>query len=220
MNFHVKLIASFLLILILFLFKVNSSKKFQIKSEYDGPKLPATPKEKFRITKDDAMCLKQVEFLVDDYRKKEPWALKVFDAWGKSQSGLFSGNLINFGHFEQCLAIKHKFDDQTFYGQHCLVFFEDNPDTSDEFFNQTNFSDLILPQIIHIELIRQYMNVQNVKMATSICIPSTCKGSMVTLIANKMLAVNKMRTMKEYNQEILCNTINIMEMRSIDTLAA
>lgn len=219
MSFHLKSIAS---VLILFLLKVSSAKLIQFRNASDVPELPTTPKEKFRITKDDALCLKQVEFLVDDYQRKELWALKVFDAWGKSQSGLFSGNFINFGHYEQCLGIKHEFDDpyHTFYGQHCLVFFEDNPDGLDGSFNLTDISELIFPQIIHVELIRQYMNVQNVKMATSICLPSTCKGSMVTLMANKLLAVNKMRTMKEYDQEILCNTVNIMEMRSIDMLAA
>lgn len=32
----------------------------------------------------------------------------VFDAWGKFQSGILSGNIYNFGNFESCLRIHHE----------------------------------------------------------------------------------------------------------------
>jgi hypothetical protein len=217
MNFRQKSI-HFILILLL---KVNSAKTVSFQNERDVPEFSQA---KFKITKDDTLCEKQVLLLVGGYQRKELWALKVLDAWGKSQSGLFSGNTINFGHYEQCLEIKIKFDDPAdgnFYGQHCMVFFENDPEAVDVVRNQTSsIADLILPQVIHIDILRQYMNVLKVNMATSICVPSLCTAEKVKVIANRMLRVHKMKTMDFYDQEVLCNTVNIMEMRSIDMLAA
>lgn len=223
MDFRPQSIVFQCFIFILLLLKVNSVKTFRFQNVFDVPKLLATPEAKFKITKDNALCKKQVVLLVGGYERKELWALKVFDAWGKSQSGLFSGNLINFGHYEQCLEIKHKFNDTSagyFFGQHCMVFFKDSPEAVSESSNTTNIQDLILPQVLHIELMRQYMNVLNVKMGTALCIPSVCSGTMVRQIADRMLAKNSLKTTNDYDQEILCNTVNIMEMRSIDMLAA
>lgn len=46
------------------------------------------------------------------------------DAWGKIPSGMLSGNIIELGNFDQCIAVKHKLgpqpDDDTFEGQYCL----------------------------------------------------------------------------------------------------
>jgi hypothetical protein len=215
MSFHPKLIAS------LFIFVVLPTKTVSIENVHDVPKLPEA---KYKIAKDDALCEKQVLLLVGGYQRKELWALKVFDAWGKSQPGLFSGNLINFGHFDQCLEMNIKFDDPAdghFIGQHCLIFFENDPESTNVRLNFTpSIADLILPQVLHTELIKQYMNVFKVNMATSICVPSLCTGDMVTKIANRMLSVHGMKKSEIYDQEILCNVVNIMEMRSIDMLAA
>lgn len=176
--------------------------------------------QKVKLAKDDKMCTRQTHLLVDGYQKKELWALKVFDSWGKSQSGLFSGNLVNFGHYEQCLQMRQEFDsesDGTFQGQHCIIFFKDSPEVSN--FTEDTV-DLILPQNVHIDLMRQYMNFHNAKLGTALCVPSVCSASRVRLIADKMLAVNSMATTNDYDQENFCNTINILEMRSIDMFAA
>lgn len=224
MSFRPNSIISLHFILILLLFKVNSAKTFVFQNVYNVPELSEA---KFKITKDDTLCEKQIELLVGGYQRKELWALKVLDAWGKSQSGLLSGNLVNFGHYEQCLEVIHMADDPNdgvFYGQHCTIFFENDPEATDVSFNaSTDITNMILPQVLHIELLREYMIALNLKMATSICVPSLCTAVKVTEIVNRMLAVHKMRIMagasELYSQEILCNTVNIMEMRSIDMLA-
>lgn len=175
---------------------------------------------KVKIPKDDEMCKKQVNLLVDGYQKKELWTLKVFDSWGKSQSGLFSGNLINFGHYEQCLQMRQDFDNSsegTFQGQHCMVFYRDAPELENF---TSSLADLILPQSAHIELMRQYMNFNKVKVGTAVCVPSLCTASMVRYLVDRMLAANSMKTTNDYDQEIFCNTTNILEMRSIDMFAA
>lgn len=222
MDFRPKSISFLFIFFILLLFKVNFVKTFQSQNVFDVQELLASPQAKFKITKDSALCEKQLMLLVGGYQRKELWALKVFDAWGKSQSGLFSGNLINFGHYEQCLEMKHKFDDpsaRNFYGQHCLIFFKDSPGTFSELLNTTDIQDTILLQAMHIELIREHMNILNVRMGTALCIPSSCTAAMVRQIADRVLAKKSLKT-TDYDQETLCNTINIREMRSIDMLAA
>lgn len=174
---------------------------------------------KTKVLKDDKMCKNQMEHLLDGYQKKELWALKVFDSWGKSQSGLFSGNLINFGHYDQCLQMKHVFKDSNvgvYQGQHCMIFFQDNPNATN---TTATIQDMILPQVIHIDLMRQYANVFNVKLGNALCVPSVCSANMVRLIADNMLAKNKLKTTTDYDQAVFCNTINILDMRSIDMFA-
>lgn len=173
--------------------------------------------------KDDALCEKQISFLVDGFQRKEIWALKVFDSFGKSQAGLFSGNLINFGHYEQCLGIRHRFTnkaDGVYEGQHCMIFFRDAEAEGVKNTSTKDVQDLILPQVIHIELIRQYTTAYKVKIGTALCVPSVCTAKMVRTVADRMLAINGMKTALDYDQELFCNTINILEMRSIDMLAA
>ena len=220
MNFHVNnLVVNF------FFLNLLVEVKFSFPQDVLGVQGRFSPTtSKVKISKDDGMCLKQVSLLVGGYKKKELWALKIFDSWGKSQSGLFSGNHMNFGHYEQCLAVKHKLDDEAgdYVGQHCMVFFKKS---SENFVNSsTDKQDLNLPQawpqVMHIELMRQYMNVYNSRMGTALCLPSVCSSKMVRQIADRMLSINSLKTTTDYEQEIFCNTINIREMRSIDKLAA
>lgn len=183
-------------------------------------KFSTVASSKVKITKSDEMCKKQMYHLVDAYQNKELWALKVFDSWGKSQSGLFSGNLINFGHYEQCLETRYQFEDPTdgvFEGQHCMIFFKD----SEEFKNVSDeIRNMVLPQNAHIELMRQYVNFYKVQMGSAVCVSSFCTPGMVREIADAMLASNKMKTTNNYIQSTFCNTININEMRPVDMFAA
>ena len=170
-------------------------------AQHDVSQFLSTSSSKIKIKRDDEMCKRQMELLVEGYQNKSLWALRVFDAWGKSQSGFFSGNLVNFGHYEQCLAMKYSFknpSDGSFKGQHCLIFFKDSPGTVNDQ-NPTNVQDLILPQVIHIELMRQYANFYNARTATALCLPSVCSPSMVREIAAGMLAFNSLKTSMDYD---------------------
>lgn len=53
----------------------------------------------------------------------------MFDAWAKIQSGFESGNVNNFGSFDQCLAIEHRYkpgEHGVMRGQHCQIFYGPN----------------------------------------------------------------------------------------------
>lgn len=47
----------------------------------------------------------------------------MIDSTTKLQTGLFSGNLIDFGQYDQCLAINHQSKIQgVIRGKHCMVY--------------------------------------------------------------------------------------------------
>lgn len=51
--------------------------------------------------------------------------IQVFDSWAKVQSGIMSGNNMNFGDFDQCLSTQHTTsNDGKIKGQYCMVFYK------------------------------------------------------------------------------------------------
>lgn len=101
---------------------------------------------KIKVPKDDKVCHEQMDLLVESFNNRMLWAMKVFDAWGKIQSGLFSGNLINFGHYDQCIGVSHKYDQGLFLGQHCMIFYKNSPE--DYVFKESFFPEL--PEIMNV----------------------------------------------------------------------
>lgn len=68
------------------------------------------------------------------------------DSWGKLSSGILSGNLVNFGNFDQCIKNEHNFNG----GKYCLLTIKlrdniNNDTTNNELLNsnQTIFSNFI-----------------------------------------------------------------------------
>lgn len=198
------------------------------------PSSPVLSSGKIRYRKDDELCEKQVALLYAGYQAEEDWAMRIYDSWGKSQSGLLSGNLINFGHYEQCLSTLHTFEDRhhgTFFGQHCMIFFNETAAISTV--NGVNGSattaappwrgnltiDMVLSQVMNIKLIREYSSRYQTRLGTALCLPSLCTAEKVREIADTMLGQHGMSTINDYNQEDFCNVINILEIRSIDLLA-
>ncbi|KAK6620507.1 hypothetical protein RUM43_010798 [Polyplax serrata] len=68
--------------------------------------------------KDLAECLGDTSKVVDAVGKKEFWALKILDASSKLPSGVLTGHLTDYGHYDECL------DTEGFMKtQHCFVNF-------------------------------------------------------------------------------------------------
>lgn len=181
----------------------------------------ATPSTvgKVRYRKDDELCESQVSLLVDGYHAKEDWAMRIYDSWGKfSQPGQLSGNLVDFGHYEQCLSTRHVFANRTFgtfFGQYCLIFFNETK-TANRSVNvasrmQNKTIDIILSQVMHIRY--------NSRLGSALCLPSFCTAEKVREIADTMLTPYGMKTLSDYEQDDKCSVINILEIRSIDLLA-
>ena len=65
----------------------------------------------------------------------------MFDSWAKVQSGIMSGNNMNFGDYDQCLNTQHTTSkDEKIKGQFCMVFYK----YSDKFKNakKSSLSDV------------------------------------------------------------------------------
>lgn len=68
------------------------------------------------------LCNRQLEIFQKDLDNNVKWARQMRDAWGHIQSGIFSGNLYDFGNFDQCINFEH-YSRETgeILGQHCTL---------------------------------------------------------------------------------------------------
>lgn len=65
------------------------------------------------------LCNKQLIHFEESFELNER---KMRDAWGKTPSGMFSGNLYDFGNFDQCIEVKHYSENVgEISGQHCTL---------------------------------------------------------------------------------------------------
>ncbi|XP_034950941.1 nose resistant to fluoxetine protein 6 isoform X2 [Chelonus insularis] len=116
------------------------------------------------------------------------WALKMYDATAKIPSGLLSGNVNQFGDFDECLSVKGS---QQIRGQYCLVYLKLDVD-------QTR-PDL---KYIHRLLHSHYAFRSNLTdpghrvprfntIHWSVCIPSSCSAHDVEIGLRTTLAKYK-----------------------------
>lgn len=67
------------------------------------------------------LCVQQVAFLQENQRAL--WVLEMIDSWGTfPPSGTFSGNLFDFGNFDQCIELRTELTPVgVIVGQHCTL---------------------------------------------------------------------------------------------------
>ncbi|XP_055600078.1 O-acyltransferase like protein-like [Uranotaenia lowii] len=69
----------------------------------------------------DLTCLNQLNHFAESLTNVEPWAVQMYDSWGKVPSGLLFGNTYEFGNFDQCRRIEHTNYFGSIDGQHCTL---------------------------------------------------------------------------------------------------
>jgi hypothetical protein len=63
-------------------------------------------------------CERDFEILVEAATKRDIWALKIFDAWGKPlPSGALKGNVYWVGDYDECLHPMYLTNNKTFVSQ-------------------------------------------------------------------------------------------------------
>ena len=68
------------------------------------------------------LCNRQLNYFQSSLDGNALWAREMRDAWGNRPSGTFSGNLFDFGNFDQCINFKHSSESVgDIIGQHCTV---------------------------------------------------------------------------------------------------
>ncbi|XP_017084003.2 nose resistant to fluoxetine protein 6-like isoform X1 [Drosophila eugracilis] len=70
---------------------------------------------------DDVICLAQLAALMNGLSSSQKWALKMIDSWGSIPSGLYTGNTIDLGNFDECLSISQVIGKQKISGKYCFL---------------------------------------------------------------------------------------------------
>lgn len=72
-------------------------------------------------TSSNDLCNRQLEDFNKNFDKGIHWARVMRDSWGNVPSGVFSGNVYDFGNFDQCIRLKHHSEVGEISGQHCSL---------------------------------------------------------------------------------------------------
>lgn len=68
------------------------------------------------------LCNQQLKFFQDNLEANALWARELRDSCGNFPSGTFSGNLFDFGNFDQCIDFHHNTGELgSIIGQHCTL---------------------------------------------------------------------------------------------------
>ena len=67
---------------------------------------------------ENTTCERDLNRLISAASRRELWALKVFDAWGKPlPSGLLKGNIFWLGNYDECVDQLYEIDNKSFVQQ-------------------------------------------------------------------------------------------------------
>lgn len=78
---------------------------------------------KFNSLSPTDLCNVQLRHFQDKLDQRFLWARKMKDSWGNIPSGIFSGNIFDFGSFDQCIEFRHDTEAVgEIVGQHCTLF--------------------------------------------------------------------------------------------------
>lgn len=88
----------------------------------------------------DQHCVKDLTYFMQKLDERRQWAMEMFDSWAKGPpSGVFYGNTINYGNFDQCLNVNHQVEDhESSYikGKHCTITIQFEDPQRREFFGK------------------------------------------------------------------------------------
>lgn len=77
---------------------------------------------RLRPNSSNELCNKELRHFQESLDRNELWARKMRDAWGRVPSGVFSGNVFDFGNFDQCINFEHQsIETGKILGQHCTL---------------------------------------------------------------------------------------------------
>ncbi|KAK9692757.1 Acyltransferase family [Popillia japonica] len=70
-------------------------------------------------------CKTDLLLTVDRFRSEE-WAVRMWDAWAKPQTGILTGNSMHLGNYDECLSVvkAETANETAIYGQYCSIFIQ------------------------------------------------------------------------------------------------
>ncbi|XP_053658584.1 O-acyltransferase like protein-like [Anopheles marshallii] len=115
-------------------------------------------------TANEQACLNQLDVFARSFDAGEPWALSMYDSWGKNPAGILFGNVFAFGNFDQCRRISHQGALTKLGGQHCTLY---------------------------VDLSRTGVPVP-APLQYGVCLPDVCDPPLVAQLTNAFFAANQM----------------------------
>ncbi|XP_053673421.1 nose resistant to fluoxetine protein 6-like [Anopheles nili] len=114
----------------------------------------------------DYACLNQLDVFARSFDAGEPWAISMFDSWGKHPAGVLFGSMFAFGNFDQCRRLVHQttLAPGEIRGQHCTLY---------------------------IDLSRVGFPVP-APLQYGVCMPDVCEPQLVAQLTNAYFAPNQM----------------------------
>ncbi|XP_074595938.1 nose resistant to fluoxetine protein 6-like [Brevipalpus obovatus] len=119
------------------------------------------------------LCKRHVNHVIKSAKKQVPWALKMFDSFGKPTSGLMQVDLSFLGSYSECLDISPEGVEPQFTGQYCLATF--------------NLPDSAISTLQRISGLAA-SSLSNANTKLGLCVPSTCKMDEIKLITDKVFS--------------------------------
>ncbi|CRK88313.1 CLUMA_CG002092, isoform A, partial [Clunio marinus] len=129
----------------------------------------------------DESCRHQLRLFYKDLISREPWALKLFDLWGKINSGYTEGNFYNLGHYSKCLDFRyqHTNNEEVIQGKYCLIALAVTPTSSNETDDKINTSDW--------QIIKDIVRSEGINLVNGICLPASCQVHEIVQFMNQFL---------------------------------
>ncbi|KAG5666698.1 hypothetical protein PVAND_014713 [Polypedilum vanderplanki] len=162
----------------------------------------------------DEICEKQLNFYQESLNRKENWAIQLFDAWTKLQSGINSGNIVDFGHYDQCLdfyyeaSVQNK-DIQPIQGQYCVIYYRATVNSSqnieDEGFQWNDIGSIF--------------RESRLRLAAGVCLPTFCSVDKIQEFVNNYLSTADVVITGDYDQSLHCRTNELPSIETIDVVA-
>ncbi|XP_060531731.1 O-acyltransferase like protein-like isoform X2 [Cylas formicarius] len=162
----------------------------------------------FRIIDDSVgknECANNLKSFVADLAKfKNSWALKMLDASAKPQTGLLTGNIYQFGNFDECIAIKaDRGKYGTIAGQYCTVFLVPSQNYSADYSRFLNITTLTTWSVGKQPKGYQYTKIlKNIKSNYGICIPKSCNAESLQEIWDHLERLFKLPAHATFNNDL------------------
>lgn len=75
----------------------------------------------FRTSSASYSCNLQIGQLQKSAESRDLWANVMRDSWGGIPSGIYSGNAVDFGNYDQCINIDENTSSGRVVGKHCIL---------------------------------------------------------------------------------------------------
>ncbi|GJQ86256.1 hypothetical protein Trydic_g8955 [Trypoxylus dichotomus] len=106
-----------------------------------------------------------------DRATEDLWALKMWDAWAKPQTGILTGNSMHLGNFDECLSVNYRGNTTEIQGQYCSVFINPNNDDLIDFLITNLHGTPTNPSGKKSGLVNI---LDKFRLSWGICIPTSC----------------------------------------------